>query len=476
MSSQSQKTPRQISPAPRSRLIVQIGELTAERVIRLAIAAATGIVVARHLGPDGLGTLTFAQTVFALVIPVVHLGLPTILTREFSTGDEWRPVLASAMVGQIPAAALAAAVGAATVLAVAPSGQRPALLALVLAPIPLFSLERTLRAHYESRSEIRRIVAAGVTGAATGGVARLAAVALDADVWVIAGTATVESGVVLLMLGRHLSLRALWPQIWLRDTVVRARAMLSESWPLLIASIAVTLYMRADVFMLGLMTTEAETGVYSAAARLSEVWYFLPTAAVAVLRPPLARHFAAKESASYDALLAVALRAGAAVAYVAVVGVLFLADPLVSFLYGSGYADAGPVLRLHIAAAPFVFLGVIANPWFVDRRMSQAVLVRASLGAIINIGLNLALIPSQGAKGAATATLVSYAVSSVLANASNEATRPIFMLQIRALLLLGLGRAAHAETTEPRVPSRDSKVDLEQAGDRDSARKRRNSE
>jgi polysaccharide transporter, PST family len=61
-------------------------------------------------------------------------------------------------------------------------------------------------------------------------------------------------------------------------------------------------------------------------------------------------------------------------------------------------------------------------------------LYRTVVGAIINVGLNLYLIPRYSAMGAAIATVVSYAVSGVFANAFSAKTRPIFFMQMRSFL------------------------------------------
>jgi polysaccharide transporter, PST family len=53
-------------------------------------------------------------------------------------------------------------------------------------------------------------------------------------------------------------------------------------------------------------------------------------------------------------------------------------------------------------------------------------------GAIGNVALNVVLIPKFSALGAAVATVVSYAISGVLANAFDARTRPIFLLQLNS--------------------------------------------
>ena len=61
-------------------------------------------------------------------------------------------------------------------------------------------------------------------------------------------------------------------------------------------------------------------------------------------------------------------------------------------------------------------------------------MARSIVAAAVNIALNAVLIPRYGARGSALATLLAYVVAHVLMNAVMPHTRPIFRLQLRALL------------------------------------------
>jgi O-antigen/teichoic acid export membrane protein len=55
-----------------------------------------------------------------------------------------------------------------------------------------------------------------------------------------------------------------------------AKRLLKDSWPLVLSSIAIAVYMRIDQVMIKNMLGDREVGLYSAAMRLVEVWYFIP--------------------------------------------------------------------------------------------------------------------------------------------------------------------------------------------------------
>ncbi len=112
----------------------------------------------------------------------------------------------------------------------------------------------------------------------------------------------------------------------------------------------------------------------------------------------------------------------------------FLSGTVITMLFGSGYAEAGNVLAIHIWASLFVFMGVGASSWFVAEGLTHFSMYRSLMGAITNILLNLFLIPHFAEIGAAIATVISYAYGSVFANATHRKSWKIFQIQIQSYL------------------------------------------
>jgi PST family polysaccharide transporter len=112
----------------------------------------------------------------------------------------------------------------------------------------------------------------------------------------------------------------------------------------------------------------------------------------------------------------------------------FVSGIVIQTLYTADYAGAGPILAVHIWAALFVFLGVAQSPWDVTEGLTRLALVRTVIGALVNVGMNLVLLPLWAGMGAAIATVVAYAFSACLMNALHPRTRRILGLQARALM------------------------------------------
>ena len=306
------------------------------------------------------------------------------------------------------------------------------LMATALFPLPILALGDTIRALFESLRNVRRIVIAGLVAAIVSSVLKLVAIGMELPIWVFALAVSVEAGLVAVgfLWGRLGSGMISSIRQHYSDSI--ASRLVTESWPLLVAAISVTLYMKVDVMMLGLLSSDLETGIYVSASRLSEVWYFIPVAAAAAVRPVLSRIFADGDKTLYTTLTQRFITSSFLVAVFAAFVTVLVADQVVTILYGPEFSEAAPVLRLHVLAAPFVFIGVASSQWFIDQSLTKAVMIRSAVAAAVNIGLNATLIPSHGAVGAAIATLVSYALSGLVINAFSRNTRPLFVLQMRA--------------------------------------------
>jgi O-antigen/teichoic acid export membrane protein len=91
--------------------------------------------------------------------------------------------------------------------------------------------------------------------------------------------------------------------------------------------------------------------------------------------------------------------------------ITFLGDWIIQILYGIDYVGAASVLKIHIWAAVFVFIGVANSKWLIIENFEKFALYRTMIGALCNVVLNLMLIPNYGIEGAAVATVISYFIA-----------------------------------------------------------------
>jgi O-antigen/teichoic acid export membrane protein len=186
------------------------------------------------------------------------------------------------------------------------------------------------------------------------------------------------------------------------------RRLLAMSIPLAVSSASVTIYSQVDKLILGYFDSLWEVGQYSIARAVMEVALFPAFALVTTLRPALASRFSKGDLADCSRLIRRSLRLSL------VAGVMFgsifvaMSVPLVSLVYSSQYRYAGELLAWFSWIVVIRSLGALVLPALLaaDRIRTYAWLTAGA--AVLNLALNVALIPSMHSRGAIVATVVSY--------------------------------------------------------------------
>lgn len=410
------------------------GWLLSDKLLRLILGVGVGFWVARYLGPTQLGTLSYAMAIVTLLGFLPAFGLEPIVKRELLQRPEMSgELLASTMVLRGAAGLL---IGGAMALALragwhgsVEEGRILWILALLLAQPALLTPDHWLQAHLRASSSVR----AQWLALAVGSLLRVVLIFSNASVEAFAAVVVLEMGLNALGIWYVASKAGVRWGVGLA-TLTTIKRLLREAWPLAFASLAVVVYMRIDEVMLRHMVGVAEVGIYSAAIRLSEVWYFVPVVLGSSVLPALIRaregganYYAARMQRYYDL--------SAAAAYALSLPIALVAPWLIEVAYGESFKSAGSILVVHIWSSVFVFLGVARGQWLVNERLPTFYLLATCGGAVVNVLLNFIFIPRWGGLGAAWATLLSYAVAAWLASYLHPKVREAAAMQTRALLI-----------------------------------------
>ncbi|RZA16615.1 MAG: flippase [Proteobacteria bacterium] len=377
------------------------------RVARLVGGAVIGFWLARYLEPAQFGQLNYALSFISIFAGMAALGMQAVVVRDLvADGQGGAVLLGSALAMQVGAGLLACVAAVACVVLARPGEASIQLLVAVLSPSLIFRSSEVLKYWFESQMASRRVVLTENAVFFLALLARAVLILIEAPLFAFALMVTVESlAVAAVMYATYRAVNA-HPRAW-RFSSTRAVALLRDSWPLAVASVSVLLYMRMDQLMIGMLLDDEAVGLYSAAARLSEAWYFVPGAIVASLNPALIR-LRADAPAAYEHRLRQMFSALIAISLVVAVPVSLFSGEIQQFLYGPAYRGSGPVLAIHIWNGIFVSLGIATSQWLVAEGLSLYSTIRTLIGLAINVVGNVLLIPRFGIEGAATATLLGF--------------------------------------------------------------------
>ncbi len=386
------------------------GWLFAEKILRMGAGLLVGVWIARYLGPAQFGLWNYATAFAAIFGAFASLGLDGIVIRELVKHPERQnQILGSAFILKLVGGVATLLISGLAIFLLRSGDPLTIGLVGISAAGFIFQsvnvIDFNFQAKVQSRNTVMATTAAFLLMTGVKVFLILSSAPLIAFAW--AGLAEMVLTALFLMAAyqlNHLDIRE-----WRCERQVM-HALLKESWPLILAGLAVMLYMRIDILMLQEMVGDREVGIYAAATRLSEIWYFLPAVIISSVSPSIIKSHADDAVLYFRKLrnlylLMVCLAIGVALP------ASILSNLLVNILYGDEFKDAAIVLAIHLWASIAVFLGMASSQHLLAENLQKISFYRTLIGLASNICLNFLLIPKMGAKGAAIATVISYFVA-----------------------------------------------------------------
>jgi O-antigen/teichoic acid export membrane protein len=369
---------------------------------RLVIQAAYFVLVARSLGPDAYGAFVTVVAMAALLGPFSGLGTPNLFIKNVRSGKRTAAICwGNGILLTVFSGALltAAAVGLSVVLHLKTAPF--AVLLVCVADMVLLKVTELAAFGFTASDRMKQTSIQNVVVSLLrlAGIAGLMATShpVTLDRWVVVYLLTTLLGMVYAL--------AKGSQLWGRPStdLTALREDAAEGVFFSIAGSATTVYNDIDKIMLSQLSDLASTGVYAAAYRVIDVSMTPIRSLAAAAYPRFFRKGIDGIVATYP--YALALMAKAAVYGSAASAGLWLFAPILPHILGSKYDAVVPAVRW-LALIPFLrclhsFLAdALSGAGLQRTRMTIQV-----LAALINIALNLVILPRYSWRGAAWTSL-----------------------------------------------------------------------
>lgn len=371
----------------------------------LVMSALAGVVVARALLPTARGEYEVAVAVALTAVSLGHLSIVQAHTALWQQGAPRAGLAANSLVLGAGVGAAVALVAAVVVVAgggaLFPSTDRWAM-GIILVAIP-FNVVSLYFGNLTALDDRIRRVNLGVVSASlvhAVGVVTVVAVADLTVRWAVAWrAAAIAAPTFVVAWGFGARMSDVSPRL------LKRALRLGLQYHLGLA--ALFLLFRVDVFILNGLADQSEVGLYAIAVLVAELLVTLVATSASEVLLPRVMAGTQQEAAEFTAR---AFRANT-VLVVASAAILAAATPLaVPAVFGEAFDGAvGPLLALLPGATALGAIGPVAS--FIvrlERPLFYSALVWSAFA--LNIGLNLLLIPSLGATGAALASSIAYVV------------------------------------------------------------------
>ena len=370
------------------------------------------LVAGRFLGVDDYGRFMYALAVTTIIETVMDIGLAHVTVRAVARDPQSAPALFRNVLGLKVAWV---AVGLVLVLVSAPLLRSDP---IVIRLCYLLGLSSAARSYF--------LTARGLLQGTNRFDLEAAIVVADRVLLLVLGTATLVMGYDVVALGVTFVIARLIMFVavtmLLRGLLGSARPTFNpEVWrdlqaaalPLGFFMISLNLYSYVDTVILGVMRSNAETGLYGAAYRIYEGLTYPPSIVASLVTPRLSYLFVHDRTRVNRLLLRTVSGAAGMGILIGGVGIV-IAAPLVTLLFGASFAGAARPLQILAGGALFVFCTWILHAAAIATNLDRRLFMTTVVGLGTNVALNLLFIPRWGINGAASATVIAEAVTVML--------------------------------------------------------------
>ncbi|MBN2078872.1 MAG: flippase [Spirochaetes bacterium] len=418
-----------------SKMLVNTSWLAGDRVLRLGLNLFIVAWIARYLGREQYGLFNYAISFAMLVSSISSFGTNNIIVREIiKRPDEKNRILGTSFLIRQFGGVLSVVISVVAAYFTNPGDSFVQLLIFISSLSYLFGSFDVIDLYFQSQIQSKYGVIANNTAFLMASSVRIAMILLEAPLiaFAIAAVAEVFTAQVGMVIMFRRTGHSIFSWQWSPGI---AKRLLADSWPLMLSLVSTVFYLRIGQVMLGKMSSYTSLGDYSAAVKISEVWYFVPLVIYSTIYPKIIEYKSLNEELYYTRLQEF-FSLMAFISYAAIVPVFFFNEPIIRIIFGDQFINAGGILSVHIWAGLFVGMGIARNSWCNVENFTKGVFLSTLAGAVANVLLNIPLITWYGGLGAAYATMIARIIAGYASTLFMS--RKVFIMQTKSLYLSGL--------------------------------------
>jgi len=380
------------------------------RLLMLVGTVGASVIVARWLGPEGLGSLAVLNTTIVLTLAVGSLGLTSANTYFIAKDRKTlAPVWANAIVFALCGGSLVA-IAVVALAKIAPAlfgGVSLDLIVIAVLSIPfqfLLSLGLNVLLAMDRIRQLNFMDAMAPALALFNAIAVLLLLRSNLKVLVSFNTAAtvVLSAVMLWVIGRLVSRQK--ERMRFHPDGELFKGALTYGLKFFIPLVAAILIFRVDLLIVNHFRGAAEAGVYAVASQVANLLTMLPGVIAMLLFPRVASY--------QDPRGEFAIQVTRHVSFVMLIMCVMVAAGsfLLPLIYGARFADATIQLLILLPGVCLIGIESVLVQHFTGTGLPVAIPVFWLITLAVSIGFNLALVPVFGARGAAVASTIGYAL------------------------------------------------------------------
>lgn len=193
---------------------------------------------------------------------------------------------------------------------------------------------------------------------------------------------------------------------FVRPSWVKMKEHIIPLITLFLPVVAVSLYKIMDKIMLGSLSSRTQVGFYENSEKIINILLGLVTGVGIVMLPKMSNLIAVGDEKKSSYYINITMEVMIVVSMAMSFGLAAISDIFAPFFWGDEFDICGKLISILAITVPFIaFANVIRTQYLIPHRKERIYIISVSIGAIINIVINLLLIPKMGSIGAVVGTV-----------------------------------------------------------------------
>ena len=404
--------------------------LVFDKIFRASLNIIVTIIIARNLGPENFGVLSYLLVLVFLFTTISTLGMNPVLTNNIIKFKKYdtNSIIITCYLVRFLFSIISYII---FILFILQSSNSIVFLdySIIIGLVIVFKSSEILFSYFEAKLQSKFIVISQLIGTILL-IITLYIIFLNKLNNIYIYFAFLIEAVSIFIIINFIFFKKINYKFILRKNIKVIYKIFSDSLPVLISTMCIILYMRIDQIMINKILGQYELGLYSVSVRLIEIFHFIPKILMISYLPILLKN------KNYNQRLIILNSYISKFSIILIFLILFSSDFFTRYLFGYEYVESIYTTNVLSFSLIFVYFGVVNEHWYIAKKLQKYYAFYVFLGALLNIFLNIYLIPIYGILGAAYATIITYIFLIFIFDMVAIKTRKILSIKLRSIIKL----------------------------------------
>jgi PST family polysaccharide transporter len=390
------------------------------------------ILLARSLGPEQFGYLSYLLAFFSIFLPISKLGLPNIIVKQLAREPQNKnAILGTGFILRVGAGLLTLFLSVTAMFIIRPNDQLSQLLISFLGLMALLQSLEVVDYYFQSKLLLKKLTIKKIAAIIAATILKMGAIYFSLSLTVILFLSAVEAflvGIAFISTYTKTDSMLAWnfnPKL--------ARQLVRHSLPLLFSSVVIMGYAQADQVFLNFYRGPTQLAQYSVTIVIMNGLALLPVIIQKAVAPVLMKANQKKHAQMFNNQLKQLYRLMTILSIVVGLLLVFFGPLLIQILYGNAYTEAGYILALLPFRFFFVSFGVIRSLYVVSHNLFDYDVVTNIAGVVVSVIASITFIPQYGIYGLLIASFLSLLTSTFIMDLFHHKLRTNVTLALEAI-------------------------------------------